>query len=54
MFFKTLWIELDVIGVLLLVAGFSLLLVPLTLASSAVGTWNNPSIIAAIGELILN
>lgn len=37
-------------GVLLLVAGFSLLLVPLTLAGNAVGQWKNASIIAAIGE----
>lgn len=49
-FFRTLWTELDIIGVLLLVSGFSLLLVPLTLASDAVGKWKNPSIIAAIGE----
>lgn len=54
MFFKTLWTELDVIGILLLVAGFSLLLVPLTLAGNTIGKWKNPSIIAAIGELILN
>lgn len=53
-FLKTLWTELDVIGVLLLVAGFSLLLVPLTLVSDAVGKWRNPSIIAAIGEFIIH
>lgn len=40
-------------GLLLLVAGFSLVLVPLTLAGTAVGKWENPSLIAAIGKLIL-
>lgn len=53
-FLKTLWTELDVIGVLLLVAGFSLLLVPLTLVSNSVGKWKNPSIITAIGEFIIH
>lgn len=49
-FLKSIWTELDIMGVLLLVASFSLLLVPLTLAGQAVGKWKNPSIIAAIGE----
>ncbi|KAG0639083.1 major facilitator superfamily domain-containing protein [Tuber brumale] len=47
-FLKSLWTELDIMGVLLLVAAFSLLLVPLTLGGQAVGKWKNPSIIAAI------
>jgi len=51
-FLKSLWTELDIMGVLLLVAAFSLLLVPLTLGGQAVGKWKNPSIIAAIGGLI--
>ncbi|PUU82461.1 major facilitator superfamily domain-containing protein [Tuber borchii] len=47
-FLKNLWTELDIMGVLLLVAAFSLLLVPLTLSRQAVGKWKNPSIIATI------
>ncbi|PUU83906.1 hypothetical protein B9Z19DRAFT_1118635 [Tuber borchii] len=45
-FLKSLWTKLDIMGVLLLVAAFSLLLVPLTLGGQAVGKWKNPSIIA--------
>lgn len=53
-YIKSLWTELDILGVLLLVAGFSLLLVPLTLAASATGRWKNGSIIAAIGKSIFS
>lgn len=41
-------VELDVIGLLLVVAGLSLLLIPLTLASSTTSKWHNGSIIAMI------
>ncbi|KAH8150444.1 uncharacterized protein LAJ45_05657 [Morchella importuna] len=47
-YIKSLWTELDILGVLLLVVGFSLLLVPFTLAASATGRWKNGSIVAAI------
>lgn len=52
-FLRSLWTELDILGVLLLVAGFSLVLVPLTLAGTAVGKWKNPNLLAAISRLIL-
>lgn len=45
---KTLWYELDVMGLLLLSAAISLILIPLTLAATAKGGWHNPSIIAMI------
>ncbi|KAK3065767.1 hypothetical protein LTR53_018056, partial [Teratosphaeriaceae sp. CCFEE 6253] len=41
---RRLWYELDVFGLLLLCAGFSLILIPLTLGES----WNNPSILAML------
>ncbi|KAL7274873.1 hypothetical protein RUND412_002206 [Rhizina undulata] len=47
-FLKSLWTELDIMGTLLLVAAFSLLLVPLTLGYASTDKWRNPSIIAAI------
>lgn len=45
---KNLWFELDIIGLLLLSAGTSLLLIPLTLASKAKHGWHNASIIAMV------
>jgi len=45
---KTLWYELDVMGLLLLSAAISLILIPLTLAATAKGGWHNPSIIAML------
>ena len=45
---KSLWLELDVMGLLLLATAFSLILLPLTLASTASGNWSNPSIIAML------
>lgn len=46
--FKNLWYELDVMGLLLLSAAISLILIPLTLAATAKGHWHNASIIAMI------
>ena len=43
---KNLWFDLDIIGLLLLSAGFTLILVPLTLAAKASSKWQNPSLIA--------
>ena len=45
---KTLWYELDVMGLLLLSAAISLILIPLTLAATAKNGWHNASIIAMI------
>ena len=45
---KNLWYELDVMGLLLLSAAISLILIPLTLAATAKGKWHNGSIIAMI------
>ncbi|KAF2400833.1 hypothetical protein EJ06DRAFT_476754 [Trichodelitschia bisporula] len=45
---KKLWFEMDVFGLLLLSAAISLVLIPLTLAASAKGGWNNASIIAML------
>lgn len=45
---KNLWFELDVMGLLLLSAAISLVLIPLTLAASAKSGWHNASIIAMI------
>lgn len=46
--FKNLWFDLDVFGLLLLAAGISLVLLPLTLAPNASGQWTNPSMIAML------
>lgn len=43
---KNLWWELDIMGLLLLSASISLVLIPITLA--ATDGWNNPSIIAMV------
>ncbi|KAK5135545.1 hypothetical protein LTR08_005180 [Meristemomyces frigidus] len=43
---KGLWFELDVFGLLLICAGFSLILIPLTIGSRA--SWHNPSILAML------
>ena len=50
-----LWRELDIGGILLLSGGFSLVLIPCTLAATAVGGWSNPDIIAmvTIGAILL-
>lgn len=45
---KTLWYELDIMGLLLLSAAISLILLPLTLASKAKDGWHNASIIAMV------
>ena len=45
---KNLWFELDVMGLLLLSAAISLILIPLTLAARAKSGWHNASIIAMI------
>lgn len=42
------WYELDVMGLLLLSAAISLILIPLTLAATAKGGWHNASIIAML------
>lgn len=46
--FKSLWYELDIIGLLLLSAAISLILIPLTLAAKAKSHWHNASILAMI------
>lgn len=45
---KYIWYELDVMGLLLLSAAISLILIPLTLAATAKQGWHNASIIAMI------
>lgn len=45
---KSIWHELDIMGLLLLTAAFSLILIPCTLAQRAKGGWNNGSMIAMI------
>lgn len=46
--FRHLWYELDIMGLVLLSAAFSLILIPLTLAATAKSHWHNTSIIAMI------
>ncbi|WVQ84554.1 hypothetical protein IAT38_006708 [Cryptococcus sp. DSM 104549] len=48
-------VEIDIIGLVLLGFGFSLLLLPFTLRKAAVGGWHNPSMIAMLvtGPVIL-
>ena len=46
--FKNIWYDLDIMGLLLLSAAFSLILIPLTLAASAKHGWHNASIIAMV------
>jgi hypothetical protein len=50
-----LWRELDIGGILLLCAGFSLILIPCTIAATAKGGWSNSSIIAmvTIGAILI-
>lgn len=45
---RSIWYELDVMGLLLLSAAISLILIPLTLAATAKGGWHNASIIAML------
>ena len=45
---KTIWYDLDLMGLLILSAAISLILIPLTLAKTAKGTWSNASIIAML------
>ena len=45
---KSLWYDLDVMGLLLLSAAVSLILIPLTLAATARSGWRNASIIAML------
>ncbi|KAI4169854.1 MAG: hypothetical protein LQ343_005403 [Gyalolechia ehrenbergii] len=45
---KSVWYELDIMGLLLLSAAFSLILIPCTLAQRAKGGWNNGSMIAMV------
>ncbi|KAG9516985.1 MFS general substrate transporter, partial [Aureobasidium melanogenum] len=49
------WVEFDVVGVFLLVAGFVLFLLPFSLATSVAGQWKSASIICmlVIGFVIL-
>ncbi len=44
----TLWNEVDIGGIILLSAAFSLILIPLTIASKAADGWKSPSIIAML------
>lgn len=52
---KQVLIEIDAFGLILLGFGWSLLLLPFSLSSSARGGWNNPSLIAMmiVGGLLL-
>jgi len=52
---KSLAIEMDFFGLLLLLAGVALILVPLSLAANTKGQWNNSSVIAmlVVGGLCL-
>ncbi|KAK5153874.1 hypothetical protein LTS14_007094 [Recurvomyces mirabilis] len=43
---KSLWYELDIFGLLLICAGFSLILIPLTIGPSI--SWDNPSVVAML------
>ena len=45
---KNLWYELDIMGLLLLSAAISLILLPLTLAATAKSGWHNASILAMV------
>lgn len=45
---KNLWFDLDIFGILLLAAGISLILLPLTLAPNASGQWKNASMISML------
>jgi MFS family permease len=45
---RSIWFELDIMGLLLLSAAIALILIPLTLAATAKGGWDNGSIIAMI------
>ncbi|KAJ4395127.1 hypothetical protein N0V91_011063 [Didymella pomorum] len=45
---KNLWYDMDAFGLLLLAAGISLILLPLTLAPNANGGWRNGSMIAML------
>ena len=45
---QTLWYELDIMGLLLVSAAFSLILIPCTLAQRATSGWNNGSMIAMV------
>ena len=45
---KNLWYELDIMGLLLLSAAISLILIPLTLAATAKSHWHNASILAMV------
>lgn len=45
---KSVWYELDVMGLLLLSAAIALILIPITLVATAKGGWHNASIIAMV------
>lgn len=45
---KNLWFELDIGGIVLLSAGFALVLIPLTIASKSLDGWNSASFIVMI------
>lgn len=47
-FLRNLWFDLDLFGLVLLTAGISLVLVPLTLAPRAAGGWANQSMVAML------
>ncbi|CAE7136928.1 unnamed protein product [Rhizoctonia solani] len=52
---KSIWDEVDMLGLLILAGGVACVLLPLTLAQSAKGTWSNPSMIAmlTVGPILL-
>ncbi|KAG8685862.1 hypothetical protein FRC11_009927 [Ceratobasidium sp. 423] len=52
---KTIWDEVDMLGLLILAGGVACVLLPLTLAKSAKGGWSNPSMIAmlTVGPILL-
>ncbi|ERT02017.1 hypothetical protein HMPREF1624_00312 [Sporothrix schenckii ATCC 58251] len=53
--FRQLLVDLDIVGILVLSASLSLVLLPLTLAEKATGGWSNPAIVSSIvvGLLLL-
>lgn len=46
--FKQFFYDIDTVGILLLSAGFALILIPLTIATKQQGGWNNPGIITML------
>ncbi|KEP44899.1 drug:H+ antiporter [Rhizoctonia solani 123E] len=52
---KSVWDEVDMLGLLILAGGVACVLLPLTLAKSAKGEWSNPSMITmlTVGPILL-